>query len=434
MKNSNVILIVISLAVVAGLFWLLAGNQDDGNNTYQWFRTLQQDGNEPYDLGLFNKTLKETWGAEYHEIPQQAELEKYQQEMNDNGAGIYFFTGRNIYLTQNDCEFLEKFVHDGGTVFISAYGIPKNLFKQFNSLKYYYTEIYYSDTAQAYFTNRFFSGRPYRFIHQIRNKKADFADWGCFSPVFSMPDDESFQDPDEMNTNLAVISRINNTNGAAPDFLCLYHGQGRIFLHANPVFFSNLYLTKPEGREYLQKIIGHLPKDHLWVDRSAEIRKPESQTGKNTRSIIDFILQNEALKHAWWILIGGVALFLLAGGRRKQRSIPVIRPETNHALDLVQAIGHFYRSEKHNLPVFKREWNQFLAYLRFHVHWQPVQYDATEAEILASRTGVSKEIITDIFDSYRKYQIFSEITQEELTIFSSQITTFYTAHKNKYGK
>ena len=426
MKTRNLILMVLGGAVVAGICWLIL-NADNPQSVHNWQRTLKLDKGEPYDLDVFYQTMKQTYGSDYAEIPESASIDKYHADIAESGTGVYMFVGKNMYLTESEIGFLEQFANNGGTVFISANAIPNKLFESIAGLRGFGMTNYYADSSFVLFKNKNFSQGRFSFVNKLKNEPMG-AYWNCFIK------NEEIAAMNVRKSNLIQISTIDSAYNAPSDFLCIYHGEGKILLHANPVYFSNYYLKTTDGRKYLSEVMQHIPKEPIWFDISGGMRKAEALTGETRTSIYDFISQEKSLKYAWWILVIGALAFLFVGGRRKERPISVLTEPQNQTLTLIQSMGYFYWAEQNNVAIFKREWSQFLAFVRMHISIQFLEVGEVEASILSEKSGVDKERILNIFAAYNKYRIFSEITADELFDISNKINQFYLAYKNKNGK
>lgn len=429
MKNSrNLLIFVFAAAVVAGGLWVVFRANDE-EPKHNWEITLEPNGKEPYDLSVFYETVKKEWGNNYNEIPAKYTLEKYRPDITSTSNGVYFFVGKNIYLTQEECDFLSKFVFDGGTVFISANGIPNSFIRDFGELSRYSMERFYDDSVRVYFENEHLTKKDFKFVHKFRATTTSVP-WYFFMRfgVDAEPKFESATDPESSVVN------ITKTRADYSDFMMVEHGAGKLYLHANPVFFSNYYLKSDSGRQYLKQVLQHMPDRTLWMDMSSVFRKPDGKTGDTSKSIYDFIASDKSLQYAWWLLLCGIAAFLFLGGRRRQRNIPVLAKPGNNTLELIGSLGHFYLKERNNVTVFRREWNQFMSFVRNNIRLQLNAFDEENARLLSEKSGVQMQTIHTVFAMYEKYRIFSELTTNELIETNKAINDFYQEYKNKYGK
>ncbi len=68
-------------------------------------------------------------------------------------------------------------------------------------------------------------------------------------------------------------------------------------------------------------------------------------------SAFSYILGNDSLRLAFWLLLLLFLLIYLFESKRRQRQVPVITPLRNTSLDFVRTIGRLYyqRRDNHNL-------------------------------------------------------------------------------------
>jgi hypothetical protein len=205
-------------------------------------------------------------------------------------------------------------------------------------------------------------------------------------------------------------------------------------LHLNPVLFSNLYLTQPEGRKYLKNMMRHIPSQFTVFDRSLSLYRPNKMAGESNKSIFDFIDQNPGLKYGWWILLIGIGLFLLLGGKRKQSSIPVMISPENQSLSMIESLGHFYYSGSNYKEVFFKQWNQFHNFvkMKFQITFTPGD-DEILAK-LAEKSGVSMGTLKQINQNYESSINLTKISKKTLLESNQILTEFYTEYKKSHGK
>ena len=431
MNSNRVIWIMVGLAVLFGAVYFFIGG--GRQSKYNWNTALRSDKNEPYDLSVFYKTLKDEYGPNYEEIPANSGFFKQKEKLSAEEGDVYFFAGKKPYLTDLECKELALFISKGGHVFFATNSVPYVLMKYLHHGDVY-TRSLYSEDYYVSFSNPNIKNRNFHFLHWYRYEKSE-NNWNVVKFQY---DSEQYDDTlaIDVESELVTISQAGEDSAgtnAGSDFISINFGKGKFYYLANPVLLSNYYLTKDEGRKYLSVIFSHIPDKKLWVDWSAAIPKPEATFSGNRSNMLDFIRNEKALWHAWVLLLAGVGLFLVFGGRRKQRCIPVLEPPVNHTMAFIDAVGRFYKTEKQNALVFKREWNQFNIYVRQHFR-MTFSADELQMKKLAERSGVKEETIKNIIVKYEKYRIFSELQPDELTDINSAINQFYKEHKTKYGK
>ncbi|MCC7299062.1 MAG: hypothetical protein IT244_12075 [Bacteroidia bacterium] len=428
MKNNNWIIALIITAFGVGLLYFFLNN--DKKTKHNWNRTLAIENKEPYDLSVFYAALRRTYGHQYEVSDVGDTVGSVVRKLsNRSGTGIYFFAGPRLYFTEKDANDLADFIFDGGNAFISVENIPSSLLEAIPVLKNYSVNADFMDSAFVQFTNISLPQTQFVFVHKVKNIPTP-GEWQWFRTDGPAIMTNGTWDRFQSNDNVVVISNIEQKK---PDFISVKYGDGQLFLQLNPVFFSNLNLKTETGRKYLSAMLLHLPKDELVFHKSAAMPRSMAQSGFKNRSVFAFIHQHKSLNYAWWILLAGTGLFLVIGGKRKQRSIPVIAAPVNNTMGLVDTVGAFYFKEKNHPNMYKKEWLQLQNFVRVHFRIQ-LEADAGVAVRLAEKSGVSEKVIQDILDMHKLNEHNFNMTAKELLQCSKIINKFYLEYHNKYGK
>lgn len=430
MKNDRIVLITLVVALVlGGAFWFMGREKP---TRFKWNRALRLDRQEPYDLSVFYNTLKSEYTGRFSEIQGHSALKDEIHAFSPQMGDIYVYAGEKLNLTREECSLLAGFISSGGTAFVSASALPDALLKQFPVLQTAYVKSLFLDTFRTRFRHPSVKPAEYVFPH-YSGREVSPAEWYVLSNDMNGAGDmDSLYADMEATTESLVI--VSSSKGQGADMIIVHHDAGQLILHLNPAMLANVYLSKPSGRQYLAAVFGHLPAGRVIFDLSARLPKQDASPREPRSNMLDFVRSQPTLRYAWWLLLGSVALFLIFGGRRRQRSIPVIQPPVNHTMAFVDAIGRFYHSERQNALVFRREWNQLMVFIRQHFRISTMGTSDEDVRRLADRSGVSEETIRHILRMYEKYRIFSELKPDELTEINQAIGRFYQEYQLKYGK
>ncbi|MBS3915085.1 MAG: hypothetical protein KG003_11330 [Bacteroidetes bacterium] len=420
------ILLLLAVGIATGFYFL---TREDKKTTHNWSRTLHTKNKEPYDISLFLAALRKSLGSDFHTIQNNSGLKNAWHSLQDGETkGTYFFIGDELYLTDEEMDLLVMHVKSGGTAFISASSIPQELFEKFPGLETRYLTTIYSDSIELKFSHATLKKDTFLFENKVKDKTQNTYWQYIGDRMESENQGQIFNGDDKTLVHISTIQNV------FTDFVYLKFGQGRFYIHSNPVFLANYYLKRQEGRKYASYFLKHIPSQPLWLDMSASFPKPDAKKGYTEKSVFDFLDQNKPLKYAWWILVASVLLFLFTGGRRKQRSIPIIQTPSNNSLTLVESLGYFYFTQNKNALVFKREWNQFLNFIRFHLRINTDMVNEDTMQRISHKSGVALNTIQDIFHMYEKYKIFSELSGNEMIQINKTISKFYLEYYNKNGK
>ena len=158
--------------------------------------------------------------------------------------------------------------------------------------------------------------------------------------------------------------RVSAAGYGAPDktiFIKAAYGKGLFYLHLQPYAYANYNLLLRGSVPYVQKTLGLLPlRPLIWDEYHKNAKQQIVQTPMR------YILSETALRAAWFILLALVALFLLFGGRRRQKAIPVLVPPKNESGSYLKTLGRFSMRRTQPLSLIKLKKKLALAWLRQH--------------------------------------------------------------------
>jgi hypothetical protein len=87
---------------------------------------------------------------------------------------------------------------------------------------------------------------------------------------------------------------------------------------------------------------------------------------------MSYILQQESLKYAWWMMLVGVVLYTLFTAKRKQRVIHVLEPKANTSLEFVNMISALHFQNGHHRDIARKRMKYFYYFIkaRYGFHFQ----------------------------------------------------------------
>jgi hypothetical protein len=418
---------VVMFGLLAGLMLILGqGTAKKPIRKSNWTRTLNFEGQGPYDLGLFAKTLQHNWDNLYLKTGLVDTVGNALDKLkNKDPKGVYMYVGKYLYLSKQEADALWDFVYKGGTVFISAEAFPESLLQRFPALNNLEITSIESDSFFVDFTHPFMEKSNFSFLFYKINKPTP-GNWFQFRNKL-VNEEKSKEEIENAQQQLTVITE---TNGKTADYIYASQGEGKIYLHANPVLFSNYYMKSAEGRRYLKNVIQHIPHQYLVFHTAAGFPRAQAFTGTMNRPVFEFIQKNESLYIAWWILVGAGLLFLITGGKRKNRPIPVIASPKNNSVDLIKTISAFYFRENNHKQIVQMEWNQFLYFTRntLRIHGANEHFPI---DLIALKSGAPEADIQFIFNTYNTYNSQPKVSQKQLIVFSSLLAKFYKNYSKK---
>lgn len=226
--------------------------------------------------------------------------------------------------------------------------------------------------------------------------------------------DNFFTSYDTINTTVLGYNQNGKTN-----FVRIKHGKGFIYLNGNPLAFTNYHLLSGNNSEYIFKCFSYLPVISTVWD---EFYKPGSNSGV---SEISYILNDRALRIAWYILLIGVLVYFIFKGKRYQRAIPVITPPKNNSLDFVETVGRLYFLKQDHKGIAQKRFIFFLDFIRTRYYVDTSTRDGKLIEEVSKKSGIAERTVASLFKVAGNLDKVIFISQEDLQQFNRQIEYFY---------
>jgi hypothetical protein len=225
----------------------------------------------------------------------------------------------------------------------------------------------------------------------------------------------------EFDTSLVQILGKNEINYV--NFLRIRYGNGNFFLNTIPLAFTNYHLLNSGNNEYVNKALSHLPvQDTFWDDYYKDGNKYNAST-------LQYILSQQSLKWAYYIILCSVVLFIFFYGRRKQRIIPVIPPLTNSTVEFVETVGNLYYQQKDFKNIADKKITYFLDFLRNKYFIKLSNFDEESLQKITDKSSIPIAEIKSLFREIESINHSAKITEEELVNINHQIEKFYERTK-----
>lgn len=206
---------------------------------------------------------------------------------------------------------------------------------------------------------------------------------------------------------LGYTSSPEESSFLGANFIHRTYGKGNIYIHTEPLFLTNYYLLKPGNQNYAQDVFSYLPKrETLYFEESQEFQ---------SSSLMRFILANPPLKYAWWLILGGLLLFVIFNAKRKQREVPIIEPLKNKSAEFVKSIGNLYLQEGDFHDMMSKKSQYFLHRVRMHYQIDTQHLDDDFAKKLQLKSEESEELIQEAISLIKKStDPYASVTKEDL--------------------
>ncbi len=205
------------------------------------------------------------------------------------------------------------------------------------------------------------------------------------------------------------ILGVSSYDGGKANFIKINHGKGHLYLHSEPLIVTNYYLLKPGNEKYVQDVFSYLPAQKtIWFSG-------DNKNVVESHSPLRFILSKPALRYAWWLLLGGLLLFIIFNAKRKQRIIPIEEPLKNKSVEFVKSIGNLYLQEGDFHDMMAKKAQYFLNRVRMDLLVDTKNIDDEFAQTLHLKTGKNLDKIKEALQLVKKGQDpYSNVIQDDL--------------------
>ena len=213
------------------------------------------------------------------------------------------------------------------------------------------------------------------------------------------------------------------------NFVAVTIGQGTLYLHCNPIAFTNLPLTTTTGRSYVERALTHLPDGPvLWDTESHKPITPEDQLRASAdpgMTPLQYILGEPSLRWAWYVILAGVLAYLIFRAKRQQRIVPIREPNLNTSLKYIETVGYLYYQQRDHRKLALKQMHFFLVWLRRTYRIASIDPDDPPIALLAARTGIEEPHFEKLFNYYQSIEAKSVIDDDYLIRFYGFIEHVY---------
>lgn len=225
-------------------------------------------------------------------------------------------------------------------------------------------------------------------------------------------------------TDSAMADTLGINDYGYPDFIKVQYGSGFIFFNSQPFLFTNFHLLNDERYRYAELALSFLPEMPVVWD---EYYKPNKNS--INQSPVRFVLSQPALRIAWYLLLLTLFLYLFTGGRRLQRSIPIVTKPRNTSVEFIETLGRLYFNQTNHIDLITKKMTHWESFLRDHLFIDTNQPEHELHLSIAAKSGIALNDITTIYKTYFWIKTQSSISDVELKRFVNMINQFYTKCK-----
>lgn len=185
-----------------------------------------------------------------------------------------------------------------------------------------------------------------------------------------------------------------------PRVVRIQRGKGELFFSCEPLLLTNYGILDEQVNGLVFRLMSQFR--GLPIVRT-EAYTPQSEINEETP--LRFWLQNEPLRWAAYLTIGGLLLFCVFYARRRQRVIPVVEEPKNRSLEFVKLIGTLYYQKHINHDLLQKKYAYFTETLRrlMMVDVEDTETRKDDVAQIALRAGMPEAEVRMILDRVDRY-------------------------------
>jgi len=401
--NSNILIPVAISVVVIGLLALLIYGQEE---RYNWNTTFAQDGENPYDLSLFKKTIAASYEEKnYNELKNLYTDSTFIPSQN----GLVVYVDPYFGLDSVEISKLLESAANGNRVFIATFE-PTYLLSilspecENDSMG----SVYYkrSKNIDLKLENR---PNECEISYVVRKDKERYS-WTYFD----------LEGCDSVN----VMGSLTSIGETFPNFIKLDHGEGSLYLFSNPLVFTNYHFRNQAVFEYTQAILSLIPHSKMFY-LHPDYYDPSIYEPPVSESPLRFILSNPPLKWAWYLILAITVLYVLNTVRRSQKSIPVFTLPENETAAYLDVVYRLYQTEGHHKDIIGVQEKLLKRHLRNKYRLNFNYRDESTFDEASTRLQMPREYIKGTFAKLDRAKNNSTLSDEEFKEIIENIKEFY---------
>ncbi len=325
----------------------------------------------------------------------------------EDSASLYINISKNFFLSKNDLGALLDFVSLGNSALICSEHIDTTLLDTIGL----YQNKDIKDPAN------YFSEMQTSTVQLDQTIYTDSTRYG----YYYYPLNHFFS-----NKNGGTQYILGITKDAKPNFVVAKFGRGRIYLHSEPRAFSNYFLLQKNNYNYFKEVFAYLPPNPNYVYWDDYYNKRNfAPSDSNGKSGLAVLLQYPALAWALWLVIAGLLLYILFGGKRRQRILRPIPANTNTSLAFTETVGRLYLQKKDNRNIADKIITYFMEYIRQHYFLNTTVLNDAFINALSRKTNVSKAETQQLINLITTLQQLNKIDDQQIVSLNQQIEKFY---------
>ena len=397
MSRFQKILLLGFLLLLAAMVYMEASKPQPVN----WFPSYLKSDKIPLGTNVLYQLMKDFFKEELEEV----DLPPFEFIKQEAKSGSYFFVNNEVAFDDTELDSLLDWTSKGNTLFVSANFFGKNLLDTLNLKMNTAVLITQLETEP---------------LVKLVNEKIPN------SKTFHIEKDSHvryFSEIDTLRHTVMGISDVYSETKEIDDpkvnFIRVPMEKGTVYLHSQPEVFSNFFLLGEGNADYVAALLSYVNTGEtiLW-DNYYKSGKPIDV------SPLRILMANKYFKWAYYFVLIGVLLFVIFEGKRKQRSIPIVKPLANKSYEYAQTIAGLYMDKKAYHAIAQKQIALFLEYIRTKLRVPTENQDKRFYAMVSERSGNTLEKTIELFALIDKTMKQDKTTKTELMALYKEIDRF----------
>ncbi len=413
MKKDRVPIIALFSFLAVLILWYFIYNKDEKH--FSWFENYRASSEEPYGTKFIQKMLESYRPGNRFDVNDKAPLRKFLKDVKEPRNTDYILIGHEIFLDEESRKALVDFIEAGGNAFIATLAAPTELINAVYfrecGVDLSYQQNFTKSVTLNFFQESLKSEQGFSFAFRFIDLEKPYS-WAYVNPALFCDSTKS-------------IVPLGSLGKDFVDFIKIPAGKGNLFLHTNPLVFTNYFLTKREKVDYASRVFSHLDGKNLIWDEYSKIMFGGDSAGYNNP--LYYILQHPSLKYAWWLLLGTVVLYVFFAAKRRQRVIPVREAKTNTSLEFVNLISRLHYKNGNHVDMARKKMKYFLYFVRSKYGIHAETFKDEHLQKLAEKSRVN---LADVRGIFAQYYLIEEKFRDNIE--ANRLVGLYDSIENFY--
>ena len=364
---------------------------------FVWNPTFNHYDKQPFGCAVFDSLMKKSTPAGY--VVTRKTFPQLEREGYGKKPHAFLVMARSIGLTETDLQALDKLLKNGNKVFIAtSYLNPDSLSPDLN-VSMDGTGAFSPLQVQAALKHQSILYDTLGWTQQVPYQEKEYHVYSAMTG--SNVDIEGKVTCDTLLSGWVPKEYSDSTEGYwAPRVVSVKRGKGELFLSCEPLLMTNYGILDTETNELVFRLMSQF--------RGLPIIRTEAygpETEFETDTPLRFWLQNEPLRWAIYLTLGGLLFFCIFYARRRQRVIPIVEEPANRSLEFVKLIGTLYHQKHINRDLLQKKYSYFGETLRRMTMIDVEDVESRKESIaqIAIRTGMPEAEVRMILDRVERY-------------------------------